>query len=161
MSHQNRTRASRRAALVAGGLAAVLLPLGFAAPAVAGPPSGAKARQAVTAGEDTPATVTRVTEFYEGYLAALAKGDRARAEELRRTYLDAAFLRRLEQWESEHHANGVTRSQDAPRDADVAYDGSAMGRSYAVVTLHYGPGSTRQVHVESSLETQKITDITD
>lgn len=168
MSHQSRTRRSKRAAaLVAGGIAAVLLPLGFAGSAVAATAhgDGKAAVQHATATEvkdNLPDNVAKVTEFYNGYLAARGEGDQVRADQLRQDYLDPAFLPRLEQWEAEHNADGVTHSQQTPVRVDVAYDGSGMGKSHAIVTLHFDNGGpVKQLHVESSLETEKITDITD
>lgn len=177
MSHHSRTRKSRRAALLAGGVAAVLLPLGLARPAIAGTLDGgdevrptASTQQSVTHSTATSVpdevvqrksmVVTRVTEFYERYITATGQGNAPTTDELRQTYLDADLVRELEEWEAENHADGVTRSQNVPVDVDVAYDGSGMGKSHAIVTLHWDGGTpASQLHVETSLRTEKITDI--
>ncbi|MGW7350043.1 hypothetical protein [Streptomyces sp. NPDC054784] len=164
MSHHRNSRRTKRHSIVAGAVAAVLLPLGVAGTAAADAPTGGSqhtaAGSAPGAAASTPKVVTKVEKFYRSYIAALGAGDTAKADSLRKSNLTKSLRTQLAEWERQHSADGVTRAQNVPAGADVAYDGSGMGHSWTIVTLKWNGGSdVTKLHVQSDLDTLRISDL--
>ncbi|AXK31789.1 hypothetical protein DVA86_03130 [Streptomyces armeniacus] len=167
MSHHRRSRRTKRNSIVAGAVAAVLIPLGVAGTAMAGGDSsggteqtGPKQTAQQAAAQDTPSVVTEVEEFYQGYISALGEGDTEQAKSLRKAALTESFQNELAEWEQQNAADGVTRSQNVPVEAEAAYDGSGMGHSWTIVTLKWDGGSdATKLHVQSDLDTHRISDV--
>lgn len=174
MTHHRNSRRTKRNSIVAGAVAAVLIPLGVAGTAMAGSDSSDSSKPATkqaaestsgshrsaTAEEDTPAVVTEVQKFYEGYISAMGEGDHEHAGSLRKAALTEKFEAELTKWEQQNATDGVTRSQNVPVEADTVYDGSGMGHSLTIVTLKWDDGSdTTKLHVQSDIETGKVSDI--
>ncbi|NLU69364.1 hypothetical protein [Streptomyces sp. HNM0574] len=153
---------TKRNAVVAGGIVAVLLPLGLAGPAAAQGLTTAGSPAAVTAPAAAESdVVSSVSGFYDGYITSLGEGDTNRAEKLRQDTVREDYLLKLEQWEDRNGADGVLRSQDVPVGFDVAYDGSGAGHSWTIVTLKWDGGDQpdTKLHVQTDLKTGKISGI--
>lgn len=173
MSHHRMSRRTKRNSIVAGAVAAVLIPLGVAGTAMAGDDSSGSSQPATkqaaeskpgsdrsAASEDTPAVVTEVEKFYQGYISALGEGDDEQAKSLRKAALTESLQNDLAEWEQQNAADGVLRTQNVPVEAEAVYDGSGTGHSWTIVTLKWdrGPEPTK-LHVQSDLETHKISGI--
>ncbi|MEV5594454.1 hypothetical protein [Streptomyces sp. NPDC052496] len=157
-------RTVRRAALAAALSAfAVTAPAGSSAVAAPAPaPAGDRAEVPTRAGR-TDSAVDRVADFYGSYLDAVTDDGRgALAQALRAHYLTPELRARLANWEQREHADGVLRAQDTPTAWRVAYNDSAMGRTWTRVRLTWGsPEQPRYTHllVTSDLNTLRISDI--
>ena len=146
------------------GVAAGVLSLGVAGTALAtnsgaSSPSAHGAHSAHAKSDDTPDSVGTVSDFYNGYVTALDKGDNGKAAGLRKSALTASFRKNLAGWEKKHDSDGVLRSQNVPEKVDVAYDNSGMGHCWTVVTLTWSSGKTTKLHVQNDIGSQKISDI--
>jgi hypothetical protein len=153
-----------RTAVIAG-VAVGVLSLGVAGTALATSgsegPSTQSAHTSAQKADGNDAAVETVSDFYDGYITARGEGDEKKAEELRDSNVTAKYAKKLAAWEKKHDADGVVRSQNVPVNADVTYDGSGMGHSWTVVTLTWDGGKKTKLHVQSDIESQKISGIKD
>ncbi|MFC8195605.1 hypothetical protein ACFUTV_09405 [Streptomyces sp. NPDC057298] len=137
-------RPGRRAALVAGLVAATALPLGLTASAEA--TAGAAAPRSVVGKPSDP--VTRIADFYGAYMDAQSgpgSGGKL-VTELRKFYVHADYLKEIEAWERRNHADGVLRAQNVPAKWTVTAKGTA-GQREALVTLTWGDGPVTRLVV--------------
>ncbi|GGO84744.1 hypothetical protein [Wenjunlia tyrosinilytica] len=155
-----------RKAVVATGVAAVLLPLTAVATAqAAGTQHGAathtrSAAAAPTASGTPDSALTRINDFYGAYIdAGSEEGGGKLATELRKFYLTKGLQKKLAKWEDKNHADGVLRAQSIPSKWSVTSDGSGAGHTWATVKLTWGGGVVTKIHVQADLATKKISDI--
>lgn len=160
-------RAARKTRIaVIAGAAAGVFSLGIAGAAMAttdapehGSTQGVHTAAQKHQAQDDPAAVAKVSDFYNGYVAARGQNDQQKADSLRQDNLTAKFQQDLSAWEKQHGADGVLQSQNVPTKVDVTYDGSGMGHSWSWVTLTWDGGKTSKLHVQSDLDSQKVSDI--
>ncbi|WP_371668425.1 hypothetical protein OG985_12655 [Streptomyces sp. NBC_00289] len=133
-------RPVRRTALTAS-LLAVALGLGATAQASAGAPRSVSGKPSDS--------VTRIADFYGAYIDAQSDPDHGGrlAQELRKYYLSASFLKELKTWEAENHADGVLRAQNVPLKWKVTDNGTA-DHTEAGITLTWGGGATTKLVVD-------------
>ncbi|MFJ1968653.1 hypothetical protein ACIO93_08275 [Streptomyces sp. NPDC087903] len=133
-------RPVRRTALTAS-LLAVALGLGATAQASAGAPRSVSGKPSDS--------VTRIADFYGAYIDAQSDPDHGGrlAQELRKYYLSASFLKELKTWEAENHADGVLRAQNVPLKWKVTDNGTA-DYTEAGITLTWGGGVTTKLVVD-------------
>ncbi|PSM42855.1 hypothetical protein C6Y14_11690 [Streptomyces dioscori] len=151
-------RRGRRAALIAGLVAATALPLAITASAEA-TSAGTTARTAAlrpVSGQPSN-SVTRIADFYGAYIDAQAgPGEGGNlVTELRKYYVDADYLTELEAWEDENHADGVLRAQNVPAKWTVTDNGKA-DHSEAVVTMTWGDRTTTRLVVDMNRDHEII-----
>ncbi|MFK0020429.1 hypothetical protein [Streptomyces sp. NPDC090798] len=148
----------RRTALVAGLTAALVLPLGLTASAQT--TTGASTRSAAqrTVSGKPSDSVTRIADFYGAYIDAQSDPDHGArlASELRKFYVQADYLKKVEAWEARNHADGVLQAQNVPLKWTVTDNGRA-DHTEAVVTLSWS-GTTTKLIVDMS-RSQKIIHI--
>ncbi|WP_328493152.1 hypothetical protein OHS59_10700 [Streptomyces sp. NBC_00414] len=146
-------RRGRRAALIAGLVVATALPLGITASAEA--TAGVTAFRSVSGQPSN--SVTRITDFYGAYIDAQSGpgegGDLV--TELRKYYVHADYLKELEAWEDENHADGVLRAQNVPAKWTVTDNGTA-DHTEAVVTLTWGDRTKTTIIVDMNRDHEII-----
>ncbi|MEU8978190.1 hypothetical protein [Streptomyces sp. NPDC048309] len=147
-SNTTARKPARRAALLAVGLAAALaLPLGLSASAQATP--GAAAAQRTISGKPAD-NITRIADFYGAYIDAQSDPDRhggKLATELRKYYVQSAYLKKVEAWEAKNHADGILHAQNVPLKWKVTDNGTA-DHTEAGITLTWGGGTTTKLVVD-------------
>lgn len=171
MSQHRMSRKTKRNSIVAGAIAAVIIPMGVAGTAMAGdssdgqkPPTqqqaaGQKSTSSSSVKEDGP-TVAEVTEFYESYISARKAGDTEQVKSLREETLTPLLQDELAKWEEENNVDGVTRAQDVPVGVEVSFDGSGSQHSWTIVTLKWGGhAADTLLQVRTETDSKKISDI--
>ncbi|MFE7652596.1 hypothetical protein ACFU6M_06700 [Streptomyces bottropensis] len=137
----------RRTALIAGLVAAVVLPLGLTASAEAttgGTTAGAVAQRTIS-GKSSD-NVTRVADFYGAYIDAQLDADNGRlTTELREFYVRPDALRKVEKWEARNNADGILHAQNVPAKWTVKNGATA---NKVAVTLSWGQGGTVKLVVD-------------
>ncbi|MFD6290120.1 hypothetical protein [Streptomyces sp. NPDC060205] len=151
-------RRGRRAALIAGLVAATALPLAITASAEAtsvGPTAGTAAFRSVSGQPSN--SVSRIADFYGAYIDAQSgPGEGGNlVTELRKYYVDADYLTQIEAWEDANHADGVLRAQNVPAKWTVTDNGKA-DHSEAVVTLTWGDTTTTKIVVDMNRDHEII-----
>ncbi|MEV0480990.1 hypothetical protein AB0I69_10335 [Streptomyces sp. NPDC050508] len=143
----NSKKAMRRTALAAG--LALALGLGVSAQASAGGPR--------TVSGKPSDNITRIADFYGAYIDAESDADHSGrlTDELRKYYIRADYLKKLEAWEAREHADGVLEAQDTPVGWKVTDNGTA-GYTEARVTLIWAGGETSKLVVDMTRTTHKI-----
>ncbi|NGO11180.1 hypothetical protein G5C60_27150 [Streptomyces sp. HC44] len=114
------------------------------------------------------AVYDRVAHFYGAYIdIANDPGSNAAASELRKFYLTPGLRARLLDWEKQHDADGILRSQHVPSAWKVTPGDSGMGHTYTTVRLTWDSGAGTggektytYLTVRSDLESRKISEIT-
>ncbi|MDQ1035427.1 hypothetical protein QFZ75_001843 [Streptomyces sp. V3I8] len=140
----------RRAALVAGLVAVTALPLAITASASAEATGGsAKATVSRSVSGQPTDSVTRIADFYGAYIDAQSDPDTGGklVTELRKYYVRADYLEKLEAWEEKNHADGVLRAQNVPQKWTVR-DNGTTDYTEAVVTQTWGDGTTTKLVVD-------------
>ncbi|MEV7140882.1 hypothetical protein [Streptomyces tauricus] len=148
----------RRAALVAGLVAATALPLGITASAEATSADATARTTAFRSVVGQPSnSVTRIADFYGAYIDAQSgPGEGGNlVTELRKYYVDADYLKEVEAWEDKNHADGVLRAQNVPAKWAVT-DNGAADHSEALVTLTWGDRSTVKLVVDMNRDHEII-----
>ncbi|MFD0309837.1 hypothetical protein [Streptomyces sp. NPDC127119] len=151
-------RRGRRAALIAGLVAATALPLAITASAEAtsaGSTAASAAFRPVSGQPSSP--VTRIADFYGAYIDAQSgPGEGGNlVTELRKYYVDADHLKEIEAWEDANHADGVLRAQNVPAKWTVTDNGKA-DHSEAVVTMTWGDRTTTKLVVDMNRDHEII-----
>ncbi|MFJ2256978.1 hypothetical protein ACIOKD_01335 [Streptomyces sp. NPDC087844] len=148
----------RRAALIAGLVAATALPLGITASAEA-TSADATARTAAfrSVGGQPSNSVTRIADFYGAYIDAQSgPGEGGNlVTELRKYYVHADYRKELAAWEDKNHADGVLRAQNVPAKWTVTDNGKA-DHSEAVVTMTWGDRTTTELVVDMNRDHEII-----
>lgn len=144
-----RKNATRRVALAAG--LALALGVGLSAQASAGAPRSVTGKPSDS--------VTRVADFYGAYIDAKSDPDNGGrlATELRKYYVNAAYLKELTAWEAKNGVDGVLHAQNVPVQWKVTDNGTA-DHTEAGITLTWGDGSTTKLVVDMS-RSHRITHI--
>ncbi|MEU0971033.1 hypothetical protein ABZ357_38595 [Streptomyces sp. NPDC005917] len=139
--------------VLTAGVLAVALGLGVTAQASAGAPRSVSG--------DPSDNLTRIADFYGAYIDAVndpdASGDLPTA--LRAYYIDPAYLKQVEAWEDQEHANGVLQAQNTPLKWKVTANGTAKNHTEAVITLTWSRDTTTKLIVDMSRDTHKIIHI--